>query len=101
MVRTENPPTPALINTSLPLRVLGDHLHRDGLLFCVLSQAALSPETENRNKDTHLKHREEILRFPFRKMIHATLKHFWKGCFQNTDSVLVIMCLICVYLVGR
>lgn len=32
------------------LRVLGDHLHRDGLHFCVLLQAIFSPE--NRQQET-------------------------------------------------
>lgn len=35
------------------LRVLGDHLHSDGLNFCVLLQAAFSPETGNSNKPDH------------------------------------------------
>ena len=98
------------------LRVLGDHLHRDGLHFWVLLQAALSPENGQQEGVKMLlilfrisrrrKHWNmvwtllETLAFrniaiPSEIKIYVMLSNLW------VFKTLVILCLICVFAFGR
>lgn len=111
------------------LRVLGDHLHCDGLHFRVLLQAAFSPEKHTWQTTGN---GDDAANFCLNSYnLTATVKHSgnagrvglsggWGYCcnilldkdlyhvkqlgkvgFQNKKSGLVILWLICVYSVGR